>query len=354
MVHYDIPQAADIRQQHRDVNGVAGAGVNIYAAPFDALAYNGMQINGSMEVSQENGAANVTVTSGADKYIADGWRVKSTGQTVTGVIASSIVGSGFTNYLQTIPSAANAAPAAGDILAVYQNIEGYRVARLGWGTANAQPLTIGFWVWGYRVGAYSGSVNGGGGRSYVFTFNLNSQYNWEYKTVTILGDVAGTWMTNNGTGLAVSFTLMAGTTHQNAAGAWVAGNKYAATGTINAVASMSDTMLITGVVVLPGFEAPSAARSPLILRPYDQELVTCKRYYEKSSGAHQHCINGTGTWGGDPVFFKVEKRAAPTVSGLNISYGNASNLVFNSPSTYGCNWTVLSLQPRGYATLHRF
>ena len=26
---------------------------NIYAAPFDALAYNGMQINGSMEVSQE-------------------------------------------------------------------------------------------------------------------------------------------------------------------------------------------------------------------------------------------------------------------------------------------------------------
>ena len=28
-------------------------GQNIYAAPFDALAYSGMQINGGMEVSQE-------------------------------------------------------------------------------------------------------------------------------------------------------------------------------------------------------------------------------------------------------------------------------------------------------------
>ena len=32
---------------------------NIYAAPFDALAYNGMQINGSMEVSQETGNSNI-------------------------------------------------------------------------------------------------------------------------------------------------------------------------------------------------------------------------------------------------------------------------------------------------------
>jgi hypothetical protein len=27
----------------------------LYAAPFDALAFNGMQINGGMEMSQENG-----------------------------------------------------------------------------------------------------------------------------------------------------------------------------------------------------------------------------------------------------------------------------------------------------------
>ena len=43
-----------------------------WAAPLDALAYSGMQINGSMEVSQENGQSLVTVTN-ATKYICDGW-----------------------------------------------------------------------------------------------------------------------------------------------------------------------------------------------------------------------------------------------------------------------------------------
>ena len=36
---------------------------------------------------------------------------------------------------------------------------------------------------------------------------------------------------------------------------------------------------ITGVTVLPGTQAPTAAQSPNIMRPYDQELVTCQRYW---------------------------------------------------------------------------
>ena len=65
------------------------------------------------------------------------------------------------------------------------------------------------------------------------------------------------------------------------ANTWVAGTYDAAPGQVNAVAATADLFLITGVVVLPGIEAPSAARSPLIMRPFDQELVTCQRYYYK-------------------------------------------------------------------------
>ena len=75
---------------------------------------------------------------------------------------------------------------------------------------------------------------------------------------------------------------MAGTTYQSPAGAWAANGAVGVTGTINGVAATTDYMLLTGVVVLPGIEAPSAERSPLIMRPYDQELVTCQRYYAKS------------------------------------------------------------------------
>jgi len=48
---------------------------SIYAAPLDAMAYNGMQINGSMDVSQELGAGNLTSVAGVtfSKYILDGW-----------------------------------------------------------------------------------------------------------------------------------------------------------------------------------------------------------------------------------------------------------------------------------------
>ena len=46
---------------------------NVYAAPFDALAYSGMQINGSMEVSQELGTTVKTVSG----YLIDGWNTNT-------------------------------------------------------------------------------------------------------------------------------------------------------------------------------------------------------------------------------------------------------------------------------------
>ena len=49
-VRYDASQGLTAAQQLQGRQ-------NIYAAPFDAMAYSGMQINGGMEVSQENGLA---------------------------------------------------------------------------------------------------------------------------------------------------------------------------------------------------------------------------------------------------------------------------------------------------------
>src|SRR4029077_21047839 len=76
------------------------------------------------------------------------------------------------------------------------------------------------------------------------------------------------------------FTPGAGSGGQTPANVWTAGAFIAATGSINGVAATTDTFQITGVVILPGVEVPSAARSPLIMRPYDQELMTCRRYWQ--------------------------------------------------------------------------
>ena len=100
----------------------------------------------------------------------------------------------------------------------------------------------------------------------------------------------------------------------------------AAPGQVNGVAATTDFFRLTGVVVLPGIEAPTAAQSPLIMRPYDQELMTCKRYYQK-------IINPPGTAIGNGRLrfyywsfpFPVEMRATPTDSmSTTISFGGAA------------------------------
>lgn len=206
---------------------------------------------------------------------------------------------------------ADAAPAASDALILFQTIEGYRVERLAFGTASAQPLSIGFWTKIHRPGTYSGSIrNAAQNRSYPFSFVQNVADVWEFKTATIPGDVTGTWAGSNNPSLLVIFAIMAGSTYLAAAGAWAAGNYYGVTGTANGAAATSDIFQITGLVVLPGVELPSAARAPFIMRTADQEQVLSQRYYER---VFIKSVTNGGYFGGTWPH-KTAKRTTPTFS----------------------------------------
>jgi hypothetical protein len=314
---------------------------NVFAAPFDAMAYSGMQVNGGMEVSQENSTAVVQV-SNTLKYVVDGWLLLSLGtQNVLGqqTVAPSAL-AGFLNALSVFASPTpSPSPAAGDAICLLQSIEGFRTGKLNYGTVNAQPITIGFWVAATRTGMFSGSVrNGAINRSYVFTFTINAVNTWEFKTVTIPGDTTGTWAKDKTAGITIAFTAMSGTTLATAPGAWTAGNFVAATGTTNSMVTTSDWFGLAGVVVLPGIEAPSAARSPLIMRPYDQELMTCKRYW--SFGAL--LVNGYGVTNyGVQVDFPTAMRASPLMSGVN-----------NGGTNVGAALNYQSVTPQGVEIYH--
>ena len=65
-MRYDSVQSTSAAQQQQ-------ARQNIYAAPFDAEAYNGIQTNGGHEVSQDNGGNVVSLNATATKYVVDGW-----------------------------------------------------------------------------------------------------------------------------------------------------------------------------------------------------------------------------------------------------------------------------------------
>ncbi len=316
---YNFPNAPTVGQAYGNYvwdsekwqlpKGVTPDRATIYAAPFDALAYNGMQINGSMNVSQENGANGISVANAA-KNIIDGWVLQSGGPQV--VVGQQIPGgpAGFSNILQAYNTTINAAPTGTDHCFFYTPIEGYRVARLGWGAANASPITIAFWVFSTKIGTFSGVVrNSAANRGYVFTYTINAAGTWEYKVITIPGDTTGTWEKTNLKGMIVGLALLSGTTYATATpNTWISSDVWALIGTQNVV-NAGDFIQFTGFVVLPGIEAPSAARSPLIMRPFDQELITCKRYLDFADG-----FIGTsfGTSSGH-VTGRIRMRSQPTL-----------------------------------------
>jgi len=332
VVRYDTAQALTSAQQER-------ARANIYAAPLDAIGQFGMQQNGAMEISQQNGFGVAVTASGA--HVCDGWLIIYSGTMVlNGQAVSSqpnYIGSGITNYLLITVPTAQASLAAGSYATLTHFIEGYRIARLAWGTPNARPLTIGFWSGNNRAGVYSVCIrNTAYNRSYCATYTQAVANVPQWNVITIPGDTTGTWTITNAAGIAISFTQACGTTYTApAANAWQSGNYFSVPGQVNAVAATSDYLVISGVIILPGNEVPVASRSALIMRPYEQELQLAKRYWQKVYVAIDWQSTGAGILSTVHVPFVPEMRISPTmalVAGYSIN--NLSTVTPGAAAVY--------------------
>src|SRR5262249_5248987 len=130
---------------------------NIYAAPFDAMAYLGLQYNGSCDVSQEFGTAGTGTFSAATRYACDGWSL-AVSFTSSGTASATQCLDGPPGYqycVRATPGVAAGTLAAGDYLFFLHIVEGYRMVRLQWGTPSAWPAMVAFWVKAARAGTYS-------------------------------------------------------------------------------------------------------------------------------------------------------------------------------------------------------
>lgn len=324
---------------------------NIYAAPFDAMAYNGMQINGSMDVSQEKGAAATALTSSSGSYAIDGWNAVFISSTAVMQAAQSASGpypSGFQNFVYLRATTGAAFSGSNDLAQLYTPIEGYRIGRLGFGNASAQSITIGFWINALITGTMAVALqNSGNNRSIVADVVISAANTWEYHTVTFPGDTAGTWLITNGTGLFLMFTGACGSARRTATpNVWVAGDYRATSSTTNFFPA-GQQIAITGVVILPGIEAPSAARSSYVMRPYGQELSLSQRYYWKDTG-QWIWAEGVSTGVGsinivNTVYFPVTMRTTPTVVTIpTFSSGGVSAPIVNNTSPSAVNVVATS------------
>jgi hypothetical protein len=292
-------------------------------------------INGDFRIDQRNNGAGGT----AQGYTVDRWMYSnSTAPTGRGTwqrqSGAAIAALGFPYFLAFTSSSAYVS-LAGDSFHISQPIEADMVSDFAWGTANAQPVTLSFWVYSSLTGVFSGAIRNAptpSTRSYPFTFSIPTAATWTNIVITIPGDTAGTWVMNgNAVGLYLHFDLGSGTTFRGPAGAWAAANYVGANGTVSVVGTNGASFNVTGVKLEVGNVATPYNRQSLA-----KSLADCQRYFYSSYGGtfNPGAATNVGAFNyyqtgltvatngiGGPVFFP-SMRASPTI----LTYSNITGV----------------------------
>ena len=349
-------------------NGVTFNDASLQGAAASPYVLKNRITNGAMMIDQRYAGA-ATANTIAD-FTLDRW---SANQSVTGKIivqqnAAAVTPPAGFNYYLGVTSQSSYALLTGSYYFMQQSIEGYNVADLAWGTADAKTITISFWVRSSLTGTFSGAlVNSGSTRSYPFTYTISVANTWELKSVTIAGDTSGTWLNTSGVGIRVNFSLGTGTTYSGTAGAWASAFYVAATGATSVVSTNTATWYVTGVQLEVGSTA-----TPFERRLYNQELANCQRYYYKiqATAADSPFSMGsvtTTTIADIIVPLPVSMRTAPTAleqSGTAGDYevrtqatdtvcSSVPTLLYNTLTTSQVRFTVASGLTVGNAAIGR-
>jgi hypothetical protein len=266
-------------------------------------------INGAMMISQENGT-NVGTVNAYFPVDMFGVYVGGTSGVFNAQQVLSPTISGSPNRLRVTVATADAAVAPADIVWVNHAIEGYRAADLRFGNAAAKTVTLQFGVKA-PAGTYSVVLgNNAFNRTYTADYVIAAgEANTDViKSITIPGDTTGSWVADNGACLTIRFGLMAGTTYQQAPGAWGAVNAVGSTNQFNFMATVGNVFELFDVSLTEGTVAPS-----FTVPDYGSELAACKRYFQIMNGGLQTVGSNNGyysvAWP-----FSVVMRAAPTVT----------------------------------------
>ena len=289
------------------------------------LGRRNLLINGGMRVHQRAGT--ITLTNAALTYTLDrmSFYKNHAGTNTVEQSTDTPVGLGFTNSLKFTTTSADSSVAATDRVAMIYRVEGYDAASLEFGTAKAKTITISFYVKSSITGTHGGAVgNGSDNRAYPFTYTISSADTWERKSITIAGDTAGTWATNNARSLQIAWGLGVGSTYSGTAGAWESADRNSATGATTGVLTTANaTWFITGIQLEVGSSA-----SDFEHRPFAEELNLCYRYFYKiirtdAYGEFLVIRTYSSTQGTGVMILPVPMRVQPTFTSSTVS-GNFS------------------------------
>jgi hypothetical protein len=321
-------------------------------------------INGAMTIDQRASGNLAYANTGTSAFVtvdrvaynnASGANLTLQQSTTSGGAAAA----GFTKSLKLTVTVANASLTSGQFTRFYSGFEGLNMADLAWGTADAKPITLSFWVRSSVVGLHSIVIQGylvTTISAYAGTYTINSADTWEYKTITIPGCTTGTWATDNSQWGYMTIGHGSGSTGLATANTWntgLSGYVNQASGTVSVLGTVGATWYITGLQVEKGSTASSFE-----FRSIQKELMLCQRYlpywkFDSSSNqifTNSHVMSTTNS-GVFPLVSPVPTRIPPTgvtvssASHFAASEGDSgitfSGLTFHSASYTGMalNWS---------------
>ena len=309
-------------------NGVTFNDSSLQGAAASPFGLKNRIINGDMRIDQRNAGASITPTD--NQYSLDRWQCRLSQSSKYSVQQTTTAPSGFVSSLK-VTSLSAYTVGSSESFNIVQNIEGFNIGDLGWGTANAKTITLSFQVYSSLTGTFGGSLeNAATSRSYPFSYTISSANTWTTISITIAGDTTGAWSIDNGTGIRVWFSLGTGSTQSGTAGSWASTDYRSATGATSVVGTNGATWYVTGVQLEVGSTA-----TPFERRMYGQELALCQRYFIRMTGRNIGYVRHDGAYNSFftvPTLMRTDQPSGTfTTAG---SFTNFQSATASSPSSF--------------------
>ena len=287
-------------------------------------------INGGMVVNQYSTTGTAVTFTSSNGYTLDRWNQTNTGSgTLTGTQSSVVPNTTYPySYLATVSTGSS--PASGTVVRLVQAIEGYNMADWAWGTADAKPVMLSFWVRSSLTGTFGGCLQvGTSNGNYVFQYTISAANTWQQVQIAIPANTAYTTNTTNSAGAMLYFDRGSGSSFEGTASTWTSAiNKWRASGNVQLSATTGATWYMTGCQVEVGTVATS-----FDFRDYGRELLMCKRYYHASEALVFAQPTSSSLY--IIAYYPVTMRAVPTIvrTGNGSVTGSTAGTTFSSTTT---------------------
>ena len=300
-------------------------------------------INGDMAVAQR-GTSTASIAGGTNAfYTCDRWSfIVDTDSSVWTQSRDTDVpsGYGFANSLKLDCTTLDASPS---YLLLQQKIEGQDLQLLKKGTANAEKLTLAFWVKSVKTGTYICELKDcDNNRTVSQAYTVDSGSTWEKKILNFPADTTGALDDDNAVSLEVTFFLALSSVYTSGtlATSWESRtNANRGVGQVNLSDSTSNNFWLTAVQLEVG-EYTSTTIPPFQHESYGDNYDRCLRYYYRITPVSGLRFVGWCQMDNDDtnhvayIDFKKNMRVAP--SALEQS-GTASHYKIREGTTTTCD-----------------